>query len=415
MYCLIFMQRTAPGLISQKLMAQYAITPATLSLMTVAQYLTYAALQIPVGLFASRIHPERLLVLGSLFDGLGTIMFGTSASFHAVILSRIIVGIGDAMVWLNIVLVLGKWYDAGVFGRVLGFVGMAGNIGAILSTFPLAWWIAGVGYHVPFVILGSVLIAIAGLSAILFERTTPRRSRLDSGAPHKYPAFRTIFRRPWDIIAPMLAHWGFMGPFLGFASLFAIPMLHSLYGMTAVEGGYYLALALFGSLVAGPIVGPLSDRLGRKTPYILVGLTDVAAWAVFAAFAPVLAPAVLAVVFLILGFANGASVLTFAVVRDNFQNKEVGLASGIANTAGFLSAVLVPWGIGFVLSGFAGSSAAARDQLALAYVTIFAVMGTIGAFKIARADTPRQHPPTGTPQGPHDNRVGAGSYPSSGS
>ncbi|AUW93480.1 hypothetical protein BXT84_05575 [Sulfobacillus thermotolerans] len=381
MYCLVFMQRTGPGLIAQKLMEQYAIAPTTLSLMTVAQYLTYAALQIPVGLFAVRMHPERLLALGAFCDGLGTILFGTSTSFHAIIFSRVIVGIGDAMVWLNIVLVLGKWYDAGVCGRILGFVGMSGNLGAILSTFPLAWWIARDGYREPFVALGVVLVVVSLLSAWLLEHTTPVRPPLATGLYR--PNIQTVFHKPWDMMAPILAHWGFMGPFLGFASLFAIPMLHTLYGMNAVQGGYYLALALLGSLMAGPIVGPLSDRFGRKIPYLLVGIVDVLAWGTFAAFAPILPRFILAAIFLVLGFANGASVLTFAVIRDTFTSNNIGLASGIANTAGFLSAVCVPWGIGFLLSAGPGLDISARDQWALAYVTLFSALGTLGTLKIA--------------------------------
>ncbi len=394
MYCLVFMQRTAPGLVSQKLMAEYAITPAVLSLMTVAQYLTYAVLQIPVGLFASRFHPERLLVLGTVLDGVGTIVFGASGSFDGIILSRIIVGVGDAMVWLNIVLVLGKWFEAGVFGRILGFVGMAGNFGAILSTFPLAWWIATTNYRVPFIILGAVLIAAALLSGVLFNRTTPLPPHLKIPKQDQYPKFRKIFIHPWEIIAPMLAHWGFMGPFLGFASIFAIPMLHTLYGMNTVEGGYFLAIGLFGALIAGPIVGPLSDRWGRRIPYRIVGVADIAGWAVFALAGGSLPLYLLAFLFFLLGFVNGASVLTFAVVRDNYQGKDIGLASGIANTAGFISAVLVPLGIGWILSGFPHLSETSRDQWALGYIVIFAVMGTWGAFAIPH---PRNHASSSTP------------------
>nr|WP_233896704.1 hypothetical protein [Heyndrickxia coagulans] len=44
----------------------------------------------------------------------------------------------------------------------------------------------------------------------------------------------------------------------------------------------------------------------------------------------------------VIGYGNGASALTFAVVRHSFDVREVGSVSGFANTGGFLSAVLLP-------------------------------------------------------------------------
>lgn len=38
----------------------------------------------------------------------------------------------------------------------------------------------------------------------------------------------------------------------------------------------------------------------------------------------------------VIGYGNGASALTFAVVRHSFDVREVGSVSGFANTGGFL-------------------------------------------------------------------------------
>ncbi|MCL4352409.1 MAG: hypothetical protein M1318_07180 [Firmicutes bacterium] len=80
-YGLIFMERTAPGLVTPELLVLFHISPATLSLMTMAQYLVYAVLQIPVAIGGTRFRPERLLVLGTVADGVGTLLFAVSHSF----------------------------------------------------------------------------------------------------------------------------------------------------------------------------------------------------------------------------------------------------------------------------------------------------------------------------------------------
>ena len=60
----------------------------------------------------------------------------------------------------------------------------------------------------------------------------------------------------------------------------------------------------------------------------------------------------LIILFFIIGYGNGASALTFAIVRQSFDIKEVGVVSGFANTGGFLSAVLLPSIFGKVLDHF---------------------------------------------------------------
>src|SRR5699024_745033 len=45
---------------------------------------------------------------------------------------------------------------------------------------------------------------------------------------------------------------------------------------------------------------------------------------------------------IMIGLAYGANTLRFAMVRHVFPVKEAGIVSGLANTGGFLSAILLP-------------------------------------------------------------------------
>ena len=384
-YGLIFMERTAPGLVTPELLALFHISPAVLSLMTMGQYLVYAVLQIPVAIGGTHFRTERLLVIGTVADGVGTLLFALSHSFAMVVASRVVVGLGDALIWLNIVSVLARWFSYGVFGRVLGITAMAGNVGALVATVPLALWIDSAGWRMPFVVMGSILVGLAGVSAVIFSRLAPAHP--DWKAQRAIVPWRDVLGSGRRIAMVSLAHFGLMGPFLGFVSLLAVPYLRHAYHFSEVAAGTFLGFGLLGSLVGGPVAGLLADRLGVARPYRFVAAINLIGWMVIVVWPTHLPLVVLGLIFWILGMANGASVLTFAAVRERFPSHAVGLASGVANTAGFLSAVFVPFFMGLALSWHPSS------QIELAVVLPFAALGLIATLGLSHVQKKSsQHP-----------------------
>lgn len=84
----------------------------------------------------------------------------------------------------------------------------------------------------------------------------------------------------------------------------------------------------------------------------------------------------------IIGFGNGASSLTFAVVRKSFPIEEVGVVSGFANTGGFLSAVLLPSIFGKVLDVFPQQAIHIGYHYGFLIPVLFSFMGLVGVMLI---------------------------------
>jgi len=389
-YGLIFMERTAPGLVTPELLRRFHLVPTTLTLMTVGQYFIYALMQVPVAVGGTRYRPELLLLVGTVADGLGTLLFSWSPSFFWIVTSRVVVGFGDALIWLNIVAVLGRWFGHRVFGRVLGLTSMSGSLGALAATVPLAFWIDQSGWRLPFTILGAGLIFLAGLSALVFFFWTPINP--DWQSRHDKLPWRQVLTSGRRLTGPMLSHFGFLGPFLGFISVFAVPYLRAAYHLSEVGASTFLAFGLVGSLIGGPVAGILADRYGVALPYRAVAGVNVLAWAALAIFPRHLPTPVLAIVFIGLGFCNGASVLTFAAIRALFQPDQGALASGLANSFGFFSAVLVALVMGLALP--AGTLA---DHTEFVVLLPFCVLGGMGPFLIPRQDALDRRPAPKSP------------------
>ncbi|MCL8207783.1 MAG: MFS transporter [Actinomycetia bacterium] len=171
---------------------------------------------------------------------------------------------------------------------------------------------------------------------------------------------------------PFAMHFGLIGAYTGFVAIYAVPYLMATHHLSRVAAGGVESIAMLGSVLGGPLAGWVADRFGPARPAFLVALVALAGWLVLALWPE--APLVLTAGALSLtAVAAGGSMLTFAVVKAWFPPTEVGSATGLANTGGFVAAAVFPlvvgrliadgWtvallpGLGFTLVGLAATLA----------------------------------------------------------
>ncbi|KGM45035.1 MFS transporter, partial [Neobacillus niacini] len=156
-YFFIISQRTAPGLITDQLMKDFHVSAAVIGLMSSFQFFAYAGFQIPIGLLSDRYGPNRFLIIGTILTGIGSVIYSFSPNEYVLIVSRFIVGTGDAMIFLNLVIILSQWFKAQEFVKLLGMVSLVSSLGSLTATLPFSVWISFAGWRTPFLILGIIL------------------------------------------------------------------------------------------------------------------------------------------------------------------------------------------------------------------------------------------------------------------
>lgn len=393
-YLLIASQRTAPGLITDQLMGEFSIPASTIGLLTSIQFMAYAGLQIPVGILSDRFGPNYFLVGGAIVNGLGTLMYSLSSNEFFLFFARLLVGIGDATIWINLVLILSQWFKLKEFVGLLGLAGMSGSLGFLFATVPFSSWITATGWRTPFLTVG-ILLCLCGilLYLVLVKHPTKMEKSISRDTTQSIKKekpqrektlilLRRIFteRQAW---ATFLCHFGLVGTYVGFIGSWAVPFGMHLYGMSRQDASQLVMIGLFGAIIGAPLTSWITSRIGTiKRPYIIVQLFVFACWTAFLFLGGKPPMSMLYVLFFIIGYGNGASALTFAVVRNSFDLKEVGVVSGFANTGGFLSAVLLPSIFGSVLDHFHSSSVSTGYQYGFIIPVIFSLIGVIGALLI---------------------------------
>jgi MFS family permease len=392
-YFLIVSQRTAPGLISDQLMKEFNITASTIGLLTGIQFLAYAGLQIPIGILSDRFGPKFFLIGGTLLNGMGTLIYSVAPNETVLLFARFLVGMGDATIWINLVLILSQWFKVNEFVGLLGWAGMTGSFGSIMATVPFTKWIAMFGWRAPFFTAGILLVLTGILLYIVLIQKPNKWNKIHSSTKsvsiqkaqtHEKTLviLRRLFtsRQAW---ATFFCHFGIVGTYVGFIGSWAVPYGMSVYGMTRSGASELIMIGLFGAIIGAPLTSWISSRLGTiKQPYIIVQIIIFLSWGAFLLFSGKPPFFMLIILFLIIGYGNGASTLTFAVVRQSFDIKEVGVVSGFANTGGFLSAVLLPSIFGKVLDHFHTASRSVGYHYGFIIPVIFSMFAIIGGILI---------------------------------
>jgi sugar phosphate permease len=381
-YILMSSQRTAPGLITDQIMLDFNVTATTIGLLTSIQFFVYTGLQIPMGIMADRFGPNFFLIIGALLTGLGTIIYSLGTHENVLFFARIMTGIGDATIWVNMVLILSQWFNAREFTKLIGVTAMTGSLGFLLATVPFSLWIHFLGWRGAFFSTGLLLclcsillyfVLIKKPKHPLFQEKVIKREKT-------WALVRRIFsnRQAWALF---LCHFGIVGTYVGFISSWGVPYGMSVYGMSRSDASQLIMIGLIGALIGAPLSGWISGRLNMiKRPYIVVHLILFITWSIFLVFKGQPPTPLLIILFFTIGLAYGANALTFAAVRHSFPIKEAGIVSGFANTGGFLSAVLLPSIFGYVLDYFQFTTGSISDGYFFGFITpvIFSIIGLIG-------------------------------------
>ena len=368
-------------------MRNFSVTASTIGLLASIQFFIYTGLQIPMGILADRFGPNYFLIIGATLTGVGTIIYSMGTHEFVLFFARVLTGMGDATIWVNLVLILGQWFSAKEFVRLIGLAGMTGSLGFLLATVPFSLWIDLLGWRGAFFSAG-LLLCLCGSLLYFVLLKKPKQIFLsepvvvtkNAGREKTWVLLRRIFssRQAWALF---FCHFGVVGAYVGFISSWAVPYGMSVYGMTRSDASELIMLGLIGALIGAPLTSWISSRLETiKRPYVVVQLVILLCWSCFLLFDGHPPFFLLLVLFFIIGYGYGASALTFAAVRQSFPITESGIVSGFANTGGFLSAVLLPFIFGIVLDYFHSASGGIVDGYYYSFITpvIFSIIGLIG-------------------------------------
>jgi predicted MFS family arabinose efflux permease len=215
----------------------------------------------------------------------------------------------------------GAFLDGGLLSSAGQFV-----VGPLIGS-GLAWdsfWFA----------MGIIGIPIAILLFVLIPKQEPKTK--DPGNVGLGPALRamgTVFANPQSILCGLIAGFIFI-PTSIFDMVWGVRFLQEAHGAPYEVAVLRSAAVPFGWIIGCPLLGWLTDRIGRRKPVIIGAAAVLLATLAFGLYGP---PGVFPPYFLALlaGIASGAAMIPYTVIKEANRPEHSGTATGVINFLNF--------------------------------------------------------------------------------
>lgn len=384
-----YLDRTVLGIAAPSLTKELGFSAATMGIVFSAFSWTYAAMQIPGGIFLDRFGTKLTYFLSLTFWSLSTLLHGLATNLASLLTFRFALGVSEAPCFPTNSRVVATWFPQQERAFATGVYTVGEYVGlAFLS--PLLFWIMGAfGWRAMFVVVG-----VAGIFfGLVWWRSyrEPHESKAVNQAELDYIA------AGGGIVMPKSANakfeWRLVGQLLRFRQLVGICIGQFAGNSTLVffltwfptylaterhmgwlKIGFFTILPFIAASVGVLFGGWWSDsmlkrgrsaNIARKLPIItglLLASAIVTANYVDSDYVVI---GILSLAF----FAQGMAALGWTLVSDIAPKGLLGLTGGIFNFAANLAGIITPLVIGFIVAA-TGSFVGA-----LMFIAIVALVG----------------------------------------
>ena len=315
------------------------------------------AASLPAGFVASRMGPKRTVIMGLLLLGSASVVFGFADQILLLDCARFVQGIAGALIWSGALTWLISAAPEENRGSVIGTALGTAVAGALLG--PALGAIAGsIGTEIVFssVLVITVLLSIG--ASTLEETAAPEAQNLGE-------VMATLVSRPVLESAAFVAVPSVM---FGAIEVLVPLRIDALGGSHGLIAAGFIAGAGLEAMLA-PIAGRMSDRVGRRLPYV-IGLSICAFAMIVIAFVPSLEEVLVGLIVTSLGaglcFAPALTLISDVAEASSLHQ---GFAAGLSNMA---------WASGQVIGGVGGGVVAsltgnAAPSVAISLLLVFTV------------------------------------------
>ena len=332
--------RSAPAVMLPQLSEAFGLSAIGVASLVGLFYYGYSPFSLVAGAAMDRFGARKVVPIGAAMVGAGALLFG-SGSAGAAGAGRLLQGAGGVFALIGAVYIATQNFPASRAATLIGATQMFGMAGGSAGQFVVGPMIAGgVPWRGFWVGMGLAGLAISALLYFLLpepQQPPPRAGWLKGAAR----AMGAVFRNPQSILCGLIA------------GLLFIPttILDMTWGVQYLQEGrdFDYATAVLrsatvplGWIIGCPLLGLISDRIGRRKPVIVAGALVLLACLTWILYGRV---GVLPVglVGIVAGTASGAAMLPYTVIKEANPPDMGGTATGVVNFLNFtFSALLGP-------------------------------------------------------------------------
>jgi MFS family permease len=326
-YLLQYAIRSSPAVMMAELSDAFGMSAFEISSIIGSYYYTYAVASLLAGVAYDRYGAKYPIAVGAAILCIGCLLF-SSAGMTSGYAGRLLQGAGSAFSFTGCVYLAAHGFPAKYIATAIGFtqcMGMLGGSSGQFITGPLIE--NGLPVHLFWIVIG----AACGIIAIILFFTTPNeeidtdRKKLAGSivAPYKI-----VFSNPQSYVSGIISGLLFV-PTTVFAMTWGITFLVADRGMDKHLAVLVSAMVPMGWVIGCPLLGFISDEIGRRKPVIIGGCVIMLLSFCQLIFFPDLLPALLTMG--VFGIASGAAMIPYTIIKEANPDEVKGSATGGIN------------------------------------------------------------------------------------
>jgi MFS family permease len=357
-YFFQYVLRSAPSVMLPEMSSAFGVSAVGMAGIIGLFYYGYSPFSLVAGAGMDWLGPRKVVPIGAAIAGIGALLFATGDGTTGSI-GRLLQGVGGVFAPVGAIYIACEYFPPSKAATLVGATQMFGMAGGAAGQFIVGPWIAkGLAWNTFWVGLGVAVLILAALLFVLLPKASPAEKRsTDSGIVQ---SFYIVFKNPQSILCGLIAGLLFI-PTTIFDMIWGVRYLQEAHAFDYASAVIRTSMVPVGWIIGCPLLGFLSDRLGRRKPVIIAAAALLLAcltWILFGS-RDGLPPYVLG---LVAGIASGAAMLPYTIIKEANPPQLGGIATGVVNFLNFTFSALLGPIFGWSLHRLSGGADVMQQQ-----------------------------------------------------
>ena len=351
-----YSMRSAPAVMVPELSAAFGLSAVGVASLVGLFYYAYAPFSLVAGVALDQVGPKMVVPLGAASVAVGAMLFSTGDPTLGSI-GRFMQGAGGVFALIGAVYLVTTFMPSSRAATLIGATQMFGMAGGSAGQFVVGPLIAsGLSWDRFWMVMGICGVPIAILLYFLIPRkqADPAKDAHKSGLGGALRAMGTVLTNPQSLLCGLIAGLIFI-PTTIFDMVWGVRFLQEGHDISYEVAVLRSAAVPFGWIIGCPLLGWLTDRIGRRKPVIIGAAMVLLLVLAVILYGPpgTLPPYSLA---LVAGIASGSAMIPYTVIKEANRPEHSGTATGVINFLNFsLTALLGPIFAGRLTEASAGA------------------------------------------------------------
>ena len=377
-----YSMRSAPAVMVPELSTAFGMSAVGVASLVGLFYYAYAPFSLVAGVALDQLGPRKVIPIGAASVAIGAILFSTGDPTLGSI-GRLMQGAGGVFALIGAVYLVSNFMPASRAATLIGVTQMFGMAGGSAGQFVVGPLItSGVPWNQFWLVMGVIGIPIAFLLFMLIPKQGPNSGKEQSrgGLGTAMRAMGAVFVNPQSILCGLIAGLIFI-PTTIFDMVWGVRYLQEAHDLPYSVAVLRSASVPFGWIIGCPLLGWITDRIGRRKPVIIGASVALLAFLALILFAPpgLFPPYSLG---LLAGIASGAAMIPYTVIKEANRPEHSGTATGVINFINFsMTALLGPMFASRLIAASGGAEREAAHYQAtfapLLYGIVLAILLTL--------------------------------------